>query len=242
MAAALAALAAVAFLQDLAALTPPPIAFAPWREVDRDEQIAEYVEDREKIDHLKRALTSIQDGLILVFVETKRNADKLEYELSSAGFPATSIHGDRTQGEREHALDQFKKGLRPILVATDVASRGLDISGVTHVFNFDMPNTIDDYVHRIGRTGRAGNTGTAYAFMNEGSRGIARDLAELLSEAVDVDEGEALREAVVVVDNDTVRVALCGAVEDKEGDALNEETVVVDVVKDGDALNETVKT
>jgi ATP-dependent RNA helicase DDX3X len=101
-------------------------------------QICEYIEDRDKTKYLMSQLQQLQDGLILVFVETKRNADKLEYELSDAGFPATSIHGDRTQGEREHALDQFKKGLRPILVATDVASRGLDISGVTHVFNCEQ--------------------------------------------------------------------------------------------------------
>ena len=147
-------------------------------------QIVEYCENRDKTVRLKEELQKIGSGLILVFVETKKNADRLEFELSNSGFPATSIHGDRTQGEREWALEQFKKGDKPILVATDVASRGLDISGVTNVFNYDMPNTIDDYVHRIGRTGRAGNTGTAFAFINEDDRSIARDLCDLLSEAM----------------------------------------------------------
>jgi ATP-dependent RNA helicase DDX3X len=145
-------------------------------------QIVEFVEGRDKVQNLMRHLQSITDGLILVFVETKRSADHLEYTLSEAGFPATSIHGDRTQREREDALDQFKRGTRPILVATDVASRGLDISGVTHVFNYDMPGQIDDYVHRIGRTGRVGNTGVAVSFVNDDNRAIASELAVLLSE------------------------------------------------------------
>ena len=129
-----------------------------------------------------RHLNGIQDGLILVFVETKRSADRLEYELTRDGYPATSIHGDRTQREREDALHAFKSGSKPILVATDVASRGLDISGVTHVFNFDMPGSIEDYVHRIGRTGRVGNTGTAISFVNDENRAIAHELHTLLLE------------------------------------------------------------
>lgn len=142
----------------------------------------EYVEEDQKPFALMRHLNEITDGLILVFVETKRAADRLEYGLTSEGYPATSIHGDRSQGEREAALASFKAGHTPILVATDVASRGLDINNVTHVFNFDLPNDIDSYVHRIGRTGRAGNTGLAVSFMNEGNSSIARELAELLSE------------------------------------------------------------
>lgn len=123
-----------------------------------------------------------EDGLVLVFVETKRAADMLEYSLQQEGYPATSIHGDRTQREREDALGTFKTGETPILVGTDVASRGLDIPNVTHVFNYDMPTNIDDYVHRIGRTGRVGNEGQAFSFMNERNRNIARDLLDLLTE------------------------------------------------------------
>ncbi|KAL6636730.1 hypothetical protein ACP70R_024302 [Stipagrostis hirtigluma subsp. patula] len=126
--------------------------------------------------HGKQALT-------LVFVETKRGADALEDWLCRNGFPATSIHGDRTQQEREYALRSFKSGATPILVATDVAARGLDIPHVAHVINFDLPNDIDDYVHRIGRTGRAGKSGLATAFFNEGNISLARPLCELMQEA-----------------------------------------------------------
>ncbi|XP_015691173.2 DEAD-box ATP-dependent RNA helicase 37 [Oryza brachyantha] len=126
--------------------------------------------------HGKQALT-------LVFVETKRGADALENWLFTNGFPATSIHGDRSQQEREYALRSFKSGATPILVATDVAARGLDIPHVAHVINFDLPNDIDDYVHRIGRTGRAGKSGLATAFFNEGNISLARPLCELMQEA-----------------------------------------------------------
>jgi ATP-dependent RNA helicase DDX3X len=88
------------------------------------------------------------EGLTLVFVETKRGADALEDFLAGNGFHATSIHGDRSQQEREAALRSFRSGRTPILVATDVAARGLDIPHVTHVINFDLPADIDDYVHR----------------------------------------------------------------------------------------------
>lgn len=143
----------------------------------------EYVEEREKPSVLVDHLNTIKDGLILVFVETKRSADELEYMLAQDGYPTTSIHGDRSQRDREDALKSFKSGRTPILVATDVAARGLDISNVSHVINFDMPNSIDDYVHRIGRTGRVGNTGMAFSFMNEKNRGLSRELYDLLSEA-----------------------------------------------------------
>eukprot|EP00168_Porphyra_purpurea_P005188 TRINITY_DN1623_c0_g1_i3.p1 TRINITY_DN1623_c0_g1~~TRINITY_DN1623_c0_g1_i3.p1 ORF type:complete len:232 (+),score=91.43 TRINITY_DN1623_c0_g1_i3:427-1122(+) len=122
-------------------------------------------------------------GLTLVFVETKRGADSLEDFLLRNNYPATSIHGDRSQPEREEALRSFRSGRTPILVATDVAARGLDIPNVTHVINFDLPKDIDDYVHRIGRTGRAGNTGMATALVNEKNRNIIPDLVNLLAEA-----------------------------------------------------------
>ena len=97
--------------------------------------------------------------LTLIFVETKRGADALENYLYHEGFPVAAIHGDRTQNQREEALSSFKRGDTPILVATAVAARGLDISNVKHVINFDLPSDFDEYVHRIGRTGRVGNTG-----------------------------------------------------------------------------------
>lgn len=145
-------------------------------------QKVEYVEDYDKRSVLLDIL-HIHGGLTLIFVETKRMADSLSEYLLNQGFPATSIHGDRTQRERERALDFFRSGRVPIMVATAVAARGLDIPNVTHVVNYDLPTDIDDYVHRIGRTGRAGNTGLATAFFNRGNRGVVRDLIDILKEA-----------------------------------------------------------
>jgi len=121
------------------------------------------------------------DGLAVVFVETKRGADALEAELYQK-MPVAAIHGDRSQVEREEALAAFRSGANPVLVATDVAARGLDIPNVSLVVNFDMPKQMDDYVHRIGRTGRAGRKGTAVAFVNERC-GYLPDLLGILQEA-----------------------------------------------------------
>ncbi|GAA6006513.1 hypothetical protein JCM10207_004958 [Rhodosporidiobolus poonsookiae] len=147
-------------------------------------QKVEYVEDEDKRSVLLDILFSLPPGgLTLIFVETKRMADLLEGFLAQNNFAATSIHGDRTQREREYALETFRSGRTPVMVATAVAARGLDIPNVTHVVNYDLPSDIDDYVHRIGRTGRAGNTGAATAFFNRGNRNIVRELIELLKEA-----------------------------------------------------------
>ncbi|KAK4440449.1 DEAD-box ATP-dependent RNA helicase 37 [Sesamum alatum] len=153
-------------------------------------QRVEYVLETDKRSHLMDLLHAQRangdqgkQALTLVFVETKKGADALEHWLCINGFPAAAIHGDRTQQEREYALRSFKSGKTPILVATDVAARGLDIPHVAHVVNFDLPNDIDDYVHRIGRTGRAGKTGLATAFFNENNSSLARPLADLMQEA-----------------------------------------------------------
>ncbi|KAI8633113.1 DEAD-domain-containing protein [Xylariaceae sp. FL1651] len=146
-------------------------------------QKVEYVEDVDKRSVLLDILHTHGGGLTLIFVETKRMADSLSDFLINQNFPATSIHGDRTQRERERALEMFRNGRCPILVATAVAARGLDIPNVTHVVNYDLPTDIDDYVHRIGRTGRAGNTGHSTAFFNRGNRGVVRELIDLLKEA-----------------------------------------------------------
>ncbi|KAE8681848.1 DEAD-box ATP-dependent RNA helicase 37 [Hibiscus syriacus] len=154
-------------------------------------QRVEFVPESDKRSHLMDLLHAQRENgehgklqaLTLVFMETKKGADSLEHWLCINGFPSTTIHGDRSQQERELALRSFKSGKIPILVATDVAARGLDIPHVTHVVNFDLPNDIDDYVHRIGRTGRAGKTGLATAFFNESNMTLARPLAELMQEA-----------------------------------------------------------
>ena len=144
-------------------------------------QYVEFVPKERKREMLLDLVNSV-DGLTLVFVETKKGADFLEDYLAGHGLPATSIHGDRTQMERERALKMFKTGRCRILVATDVAARGLDIPHVTHVINYDLPTDIDDYVHRIGRTGRAGKKGIATALFCDKDYPLARELCDRLTE------------------------------------------------------------
>lgn len=142
-----------------------------------------WVEDYDKRARLLELLRSETSGLTLIFVETKRGADSLDDFLYAQRMRCTSIHGDRNQSQREDALRSFRAGETNIMVATAVAARGLDIPNVTHVINFDLPTDIDDYVHRIGRTGRAGNVGQATTFFNDNNRNIGRGLADLLKEA-----------------------------------------------------------
>jgi ATP-dependent RNA helicase DDX3X len=143
----------------------------------------EFCDEYNKKDLLMQHVQRTNDGLCLIFTATKQNADELEDFFTHNGYRATSIHGDRSQRERESALKNFRKGQTPILVATDVASRGLDIPNVAHVINYDLPENIDDYVHRIGRTGRAGNKGLTTAFFTDKNRNIAADLVKLLRDA-----------------------------------------------------------
>ncbi|XP_048216370.1 ATP-dependent RNA helicase DDX3X-like [Perognathus longimembris pacificus] len=143
-----------------------------------------WVEEPDKRSFLLDLLNATgKDSLTLVFVETKKGADSLEDFLYHEGYACTSIHGDRSQRDREEALRQFRSGKSPILVATAVAARGLDISNVKHVINFDLPSDIEEYVHRIGRTGRVGNLGLATSFLNERNINITKDLLDLLIEA-----------------------------------------------------------
>ena len=119
----------------------------------------------DKLEVLHDLLIQSEFKKVLVFGRTKHGVEKLSVALGKRGFKAQSIHGDKNQGQRQRALDTFKKGMAQILVATDVAARGLDIAGVSHVINFDIPESYDDYVHRIGRTGRAGAKGKALTFI-----------------------------------------------------------------------------
>ncbi|NXL87803.1 DDX4 helicase, partial [Alectura lathami] len=137
-----------------------------------------------KREKLLEILHSIGDERILVFVETKKKADYIAASLCQENFTATSIHGDREQREREIALHHFRSGKCQILVATSVAARGLDIENVQHVINFDLPSTIEEYVHRIGRTGRCGNIGKAISFFDNASDGhLVQSLLKVLSDA-----------------------------------------------------------
>merc|ERR1712159_129193 len=129
-------------------------------------------------------MRQLNDGRkIIIFTATKRGADNLTREMRHEGFAALSIHGDKEQKERDWVLQQFRDGRQPILIATDVAARGLDVKDIKVVINYDMPNNIEDYVHRIGRTGRAGAYGEAYSFMTQDKAKLGRDLMDILREA-----------------------------------------------------------
>jgi superfamily II DNA/RNA helicase len=119
-----------------------------------------------KVDVLHQLLTQPDFERVMIFGRTKHGVNKLEEILMARGLRVTAIHGNKSQAARQHALNDFKRGRVQALLATDVAARGLDIEDVTHVINFDEPNTYEDYVHRIGRTGRAGKTGKALTFIN----------------------------------------------------------------------------
>jgi ATP-dependent RNA helicase RhlE len=115
-----------------------------------------------------------------VFSRTKHGANKLAKSLCAAGFPADAIHGNKSQAQREKALEKFKKGLTPVLVATDVAARGVDVKDVGLVVNFDLPNEPEAYVHRIGRTARAGAEGRAVSFCAEDEREFLREIEKVI--------------------------------------------------------------
>jgi len=156
-------------------------------------QIVDVCSDYEKEEKLEKLLAEIakeKENKTIIFVETKRKADDITYGMNRKGYYMMAIHGDKDQRQRERTLNQFKEpqsrarnGQCPILVATDVASRGLDVDDIKFVINYDFPNCSEDYVHRIGRTGRASKTGTAYTFFTQGNAGKANDLVGVLKEA-----------------------------------------------------------
>ncbi len=130
-----------------------------------EQDIVAYQTNDEKIIQLHDLLASESVVKALVFDETQRSVERLNDELISRGFKADAIHGGKSQGQRQRALDKFKKNHVNILVATDVAARGIDVSDITHVINYSQPQAYEDYVHRIGRAGRAGRTGFAFTFV-----------------------------------------------------------------------------
>jgi len=152
----------------------------------RIKQIVEVVEDRAregKLTQLLKNYHSDRKNRILIFVLYKKEASRIESNLSRSGWKVGSIHGDKSQEGRTLAVEQFKSGVVPLLVATDVAARGLDIPGVDYVINYSFPLTIEDYVHRIGRTGRAGRDGTAHTFFQLCDKLRAGELVKVLKDA-----------------------------------------------------------
>lgn len=153
----------------------------------RIEQKFEFPNDFEKYPRLLEILKQEMDGRrILIFSETKKGCDHLTRQLRQDGWPALSIHGDKSQSERDWVLSEFKSGKHPIMIATDVAARGLDVKEIKAVINFDMPSCPEDYVHRIGRTGRAGANGLSYSFFTSANAKMARQIVGILTEAQQV--------------------------------------------------------
>ena len=144
------------------------------------------VEEYQKEETLISLLLSQPPSRTIIFVDSKRRADNLDDVLYNKDFPCISLHGDRNQREREAAMDAFKTGRSPILITTSVASRGLDIKDVLHVINYDLCDEIDEYVHRIGRTARAGNPGLTTTFYTDNNIVIASQLVKLLAECQQV--------------------------------------------------------
>jgi ATP-dependent RNA helicase RhlE len=160
------------YLTDPAEVSVTPTATT----VDGIEQSVTMVNQAEKAALLAMVLQRQSVERALVFSRTKHGADKIVRQLEAAGIPASAIHGNKSQAQRERAIALFKSGEAKVLIATDIAARGIDIPGVSHVVNFDLPDVPEQYVHRIGRTARAGADGIAIAFCSPEERGNLRDI------------------------------------------------------------------
>ena len=171
------------FLRDYVQLNVGSLSLTANRNIT---QIVDVCTDREKDEKLLQLLNEMsQDQLMktMIFIETKRKVDETTSTLRRNGWPAKCIHGDKSQQERDWVLKEFRTGRTSLLVATDVAARGLDVDDVKFVINYDYPNNSEDYVHRIGRTGRANSKGTSYTFFTAKNGKQARDLIDVLKEA-----------------------------------------------------------
>jgi ATP-dependent RNA helicase RhlE len=179
-------------LADRFLTSPAEVRVAPAATtVERVDQYVSFVGQREK-----QALLTIMLRVgfaergnmdrVLVFTRTKHGADKVVKFLGGSGIAAAAIHGNKSQPQREKALAAFKSGDVPILVATDIAARGIDVSGVSHVINFELPNVAEQYVHRIGRTARAGAAGVAIAYCSDDERAYLRDIEKLTRQKIEV--------------------------------------------------------
>ncbi len=157
---------------------------------DRIEQYVSFVRKQDKRELLIDLLEGQMVSCGIVFTRTKHGANRLAKQLDKVGIPADSIHGDKSQTARTRALKRFKDGEVFVLVATDIASRGIDVEDITHVFNFDLPNEPEVYIHRIGRTARAGREGLAYAFCDETESGYLVGIQRLLGHDIEVLEDQ----------------------------------------------------
>ncbi|MET4100827.1 ATP-dependent RNA helicase RhlE [Roseovarius sp. MBR-78] len=163
----------------------------PGKPADKVTQEVHFVAKAAKPEMLIELLDKHRDELALVFGRTKHGSDKLARRLEQAGFAVETIHGNKSQGQRERALAAFRDGRVKVLVATDVAARGLDIPAVMHVYNYELPNVAENYVHRIGRTARAGREGAAIAFCAPDEMGELKDIQKVLGMSIPVASGRA---------------------------------------------------
>ena len=153
---------------------------------ERVEQFVIFVEQSRKRHVLSNLLATHADGRTLVFTRTKHGADRVVKQLCEDGVSADAIHGNKSQPQRERALAAFRSGATRVLVATDIAARGIDVAGVSHVINFELPNVPESYVHRIGRTARAGAAGIAISLCDGSERSFLRDIEKLIRSRVPV--------------------------------------------------------
>ena len=167
----------------------------PGRAADRVEQSVHFVAGAGKQALLIDLLDAHRDERALVFARTKRGAERLMERLAAVGFAAASIHGNKSQGQRDRALAGFRHGAVRVLVATDVAARGIDIPGVENVYNYELPNVPENYVHRIGRTARNGAAGRAVAFCDKGETKDLRSIEKVLGAPIPVAGGTPWRGA-----------------------------------------------
>jgi ATP-dependent RNA helicase RhlE len=143
------------------------------------------VTDKRKADILLELLSNTDTDSVLVFTRTKHRAERLSQKLSKRGYKAASLQGNLSQARRNSALSGFRDGTHQILVATDIAARGIDVSSISHVINYDMPGTVDSYIHRIGRTGRAAKTGDAYTLVTNMDSELVRDIEKVLGTRIE---------------------------------------------------------
>jgi ATP-dependent RNA helicase RhlE len=149
-------------------------------------QVVYFVDKENKRNLLMDLLKDKQIERVLVFTRTKHGADKVAKDLTKNGINSQAIHGNKSQNARQHALNNFKSKLTRVLVATDIAARGIDIDDLTHVVNYELPNVPESYVHRIGRTGRAGSSGIAIAFCDAEEKEYLRDIQKLIGKQIPV--------------------------------------------------------
>ncbi len=168
--------------------SPERIDVTPTRSVAKDvSQVLYYVPKRNKIELCLHLMRNTIKGNVLIFRRTKFGVNKLEQTLLKNGYTVDSIHGDKNQSDRQTALNKFKNGYVKVLIATDVAARGIDINELDNVFNFDMPNQAETYVHRIGRTGRAGNIGKAYAMCSADEKSYVKTIEHYINVQIPIE-------------------------------------------------------